>query len=205
MSVEFLLTSFLVVLAPGTGVLITIASGLTHGRLAAMAAAFGCTIGIMPHLLASIVGLAALLHTSALLFQIVKYAGVAYLLYLAWQTLREKGALSLGKETPKEKSAISIAVTAALVNTLNPKLSIFFLAFLPQFIHAEEGAPTFMMLVLGGIFMAMTFVIFAFYGLFAARLRHHILNRPSAMTWFRRGVAGAFTALGAKLAMAENT
>ena len=87
MSIEFLITSLIVVASPGTGVLVTLAAGLSRGTRAAVVAAFGCTLGIVPHMLAAITGLAALLHTSALAFQAVKYAGVAYLLYMAWSTL----------------------------------------------------------------------------------------------------------------------
>ena len=204
MTPEFLLTSLIVVLAPGTGVLITVVAGLSRGPAAALSAAIGCTIGILPHLIASIAGLAALLHTSALLFQFVKYAGVAYLLYLAWQSLRDKGSLSLQQdESVKNKSHLALIVSAAAVNTLNPKLSIFFLAFLPQFVPAETTSVTLAMSGLGAVFMLMTFVVFVFYGVFAARLRHHVLNRPKVMVWFSRGVAGAFAALGARLALAE--
>src|SRR5262252_5479592 len=93
MSLEFLVTSLIVVASPGTGVLFTLAAGLSRGRRASIVAAFGCTLGIVPHMAAAILGLAALLHTSAVAFQAFKYAGVAYLLYMAWNALREQGAL----------------------------------------------------------------------------------------------------------------
>ncbi|WP_169543327.1 LysE family translocator [Sneathiella aquimaris] len=203
MSPEFLITSFIVVLAPGTGVLYTIVSGLSRGRASSVAAAFGCTLGILPHLLASIIGLATLLHTSALLFQGVKYAGVAYLLYLAWKTLQDKGSLSFTNQEPSRKSVISTIVTGFAINCLNPKLSIFFLAFLPQFVPINSPSPTGMMAGLGAIFMVMTFAVFILYGVFAAQLRHQITSRPNVLAWFRRGVAGAFTALGTKLAFTD--
>ncbi|MEP3247714.1 MAG: LysE family translocator [Sneathiella sp.] len=205
MTPEFLLTSLIVVLAPGTGVLYTVVAGLSRGPSAALFAAVGCTLGILPSLIASTIGLAALLHTSALLFQAIKYAGVLYLLYLAWQTLKDKGVLSLqdGEEQTSTKGIWAIIGTGIAINSLNPKLSIFFLAFLPQFIPVGSAAPTLSMIGLGAVFMAMTFVIFVFYGVFAARFRQHVLTRPSVMNWFRRGTAGAFAALGAKLAFAE--
>lgn len=203
MSPEFLITSLIVVAAPGTGVLYTLAAGLSRGSTAAVAAAFGCTLGILPHLGASILGLAAILHSSAALFQVVKFAGVAYLLYLAWCALREKGALSTNTEDKPQKNMGSIALTGGLINILNPKLSIFFLAFLPQFIPAQNPAPTLTMISLGGVFMAMTFVIFVLYGIFAASLRNQVLSRPHIMKWFNRGIAGAFTALSVKLALTE--
>src|SRR6266436_4542114 len=202
MSIEFLVTSLIVVVSPGTGVLYTLATGLSRGSRASVVAAFGCTIGIVPHMAAAIMGLAALLHASALAFQTFKYVGVAYLLYMAWNTLREQGALKVEKEVGA-RSAAQVTVTAILINILNPKLSIFFLAFLPQFVAADESAPLARMLELSGAFMAMTFAVFAVYGLFAAGVRDRIITRPKVMAWLRRSFAAGFAALGAKLALAE--
>lgn len=200
MSPEFLLTALVVVLAPGTGVIYTLATGLTLGKRAAIAAAFGCTLGIVPAMLAAILGLAAVLHTSALAFQVVKFAGVAFLLYLAWQTLRDRGALSLD-QAPRAKTLRKIATRGALINTLNPKLSIFFLAFLPQFLSGTPSTATLEMLTFGGTFMAMTFVVFVLYGTFAATARDRVLSSPRAMIWIRRSFAATFAGLSLKLAM----
>ena len=202
MSVEFLVTSFIVVASPGTGVLYTLAAGLSRGARASVVAAFGCTIGIVPHMAAAIMGLAALLHASALAFQIFKVLGVAYLLYMAWSTLRERGALRVEKEVGA-RSAVQVTVTAILINILNPKLSIFFLAFLPQFMSADASDPLSRMLALSAVFMLMTFVVFVGYGLFAASIRDHVISRPRVLTWMRRTFAGAFAALGARLAFAD--
>jgi threonine/homoserine/homoserine lactone efflux protein len=202
MSLEFLITSLIVVASPGTGALYTLAAGFSRGSRASLVAAFGCTLGIVPHMAAAILGLAALLHASALAFQIFKYLGVAYLLYMAWNTLREHGALKVEKEVDA-RSALQVTVTAILINILNPKLSIFFLAFLPQFVSTDEVHPLSQMLRLSAVFMAMTFVVFAIYGLFAASIREHVISRPRVLTWMRRSFAGAFAALGAKLAFAE--
>jgi threonine/homoserine/homoserine lactone efflux protein len=202
MSVEFLITSFIVVISPGTGVLYTLATGLSRGARASIVAAFGCTLGIVPHLAAAIMGLAALLHTSALAFQIFKYLGVAYLLFMAWSTLRESGALKVERQVGA-RSALQVTVTAILINILNPKLSIFFLAFLPQFISAGEPNALPRMLELSAVFMLMTFVVFVGYGLFAAAIRDHVISRPRVLTWMRRSFAAAFAALGAKLALAD--
>ena len=203
MSIEFLITSFIVIVSPGTGVLYTLAIGLSRGSRASVVAAFGCTIGIVPHMAAAIMGLAALLHTSALAYQTFKYVGVAYLLYMAWNTLREHGALQVQKGDDGKGSATQITVTAVLINILNPKLSIFFLAFLPQFVSADEAHPLSEMLILSGVFMLMTFVVFVGYGLFAAAVRDHVISRPRVLTWMRRTFAAAFAALGAKLAVAD--
>jgi threonine/homoserine/homoserine lactone efflux protein len=201
-SIEFLITSFIVVVSPGTGVLYTLAAGLSRGSRASIVAAFGCTIGIVPHMAAAIMGLAAILHTSALAFQTFKYLGVIYLLYMAWNTLRERGALKVEKEVGT-RSAVQVTVTAILINILNPKLSIFFLAFLPQFVSTGEPSPLSRMLELSAVFMLMTFVVFVGYGLFAASIRDHVISRPRVLTWMRRTFAGAFVALGAKLAFAD--
>ncbi|MGE7469739.1 LysE family translocator [Bosea sp. NPDC003192] len=202
MSLEFLLTSLIIVASPGTGAIYTIAAGLTRGAKASVLASFACTLGIVPHLIAAMLGLAALLHASALAFAIVKYAGVAYLLWMAWQTLKEQGALSVETKADK-RSAWRVLVDGLALNVLNPKLSIFFVAFLPQFIAADEMSPMARMLELSGVFMAMTFVVFALYGLFAAAMRDHVVSRPAVMAWLRRTFAAAFVALGAKLALTE--
>lgn len=202
MSIEFLITSLIVVLAPGTGVIYTVATGLARGGLVSIAAAFGCTLGILPHIAAAVFGLAALLHASALAFQVVKIAGVLYLLYMAWSILRDKGNLSLD-ERVDARSFGKVIVRGFLINILNPKLSIFFLAFLPQFIPANTAAVTMTMIGLGGVFMVMTFVVFIGYGIFAAAVRQHIIDKPNVMAWSRRIFAGTFVALGAKLAFAE--
>ena len=202
MSVEFLVTSLIVVVSPGIGVLYTLAVGLARGARMSVIAAFACTLGIVPHIAAAVLGLAALLHTSALLFQMLKYAGVAYLLYMAWQVLRERGALAV-RDEGRAQSASDIVTTGILINILNPKLSIFFLAFLPQFVSVGDPAPLARMLELSLVFMAMTFAVFVVYGLMAAVVRDYVVSRPRVMTWLRRVFAGAFIALGARLALAE--
>ena len=202
MSISFLLTSLIVIASPGTGVLYTLAAALTKGSRASIAAAFGCTLGIVPHMSAAMLGLAAVLHTSALAFAALKWLGVLYLMVMAWQALRERGALAVDARLDG-RSAKRVIVTGFLINILNPKLSIFFLAFLPQFIAASESHPLMRMLELSAAFMAMTFAVFAVYGLFAASVRDRIVTRPKVMTWLRRAFAGGFAALGARLAFAE--
>jgi len=202
MSLSFLLTSLIVVVSPGTGVLYTLAIALSRGSRASVAAAFGCTLGILPHMLAAMVGLAAVLHASALAFSALKWCGVVYLLYMAWQTLRERGALAV-EERIDEAGRRRVVVTGFLINILNPKLSIFFLAFLPQFIAADEAHKLARMLELSAVFMLMTLVVFVLYGLFAALVRERVVSRPHVMTWLRRAFAGGFALLGARLALAD--
>lgn len=202
MTWSFLLTTLIVVASPGTGVLYTLAVALAQGSRASVAAAFGCTLGIVPQMVGAMLGLAAILHTSALAFAALKWCGVAYLLYMAWQALRESGALAISAEGAR-KSDRRVIATAVLINILNPKLSIFFFAFLPQFIAADEPHPLARLLELSGVFMLMTFVVFAVYGLFAAAVRDRVISRPKVMAWLRRSFAAGFAALGARLALAE--
>jgi threonine/homoserine/homoserine lactone efflux protein len=169
-------------------------------------AALGCTLGILPHIGASIVGLAALLHSSALAFQVVKYLGVAYLLWMAWSVLRSGGALDVNDENAARSAGtpgLRIVVNGFLLNILNPKLSLFFLAFLPQFVPAAAPNPTATLLALAATFMALTFVVFVGYGGFASATRRYVISKPRVLLWLRRGFAGAFGALGLRLALAE--
>ncbi len=199
-SLQFLLTAFVVVIAPGTGVIYTLAIGLGQGRRAVLWAVTGCTLGIVPHFLAAALGLAAVLHTSAVLFNIVKFAGVAYLLYLAWQALRAGGALTVGAERRAEPGWIT-ARRGILINLLNPKLSVFFLALLPPFLSGDPATATAEMAAMGAIFMGLTFGVFLLYGFFAAKARDWLLSSERAMAWLNRSFAGIFALLAGRLAL----
>lgn len=198
-SIEFLITSLIVVLIPGTGVLFTISTGLAQGRKASAYAALGCTAGIVPHLLATIFGLAAIMHTSALAFEVLKIAGVLYLFYLALMTWKDKSGFE-AQALSSRSSAISLATKAFLLNILNPKLTIFFLAFLPQFVSPETISPLGDMLILSAVFMLMTFVVFVIYGLLAHSFRQSVIDSHRVQTWLRRGFALTFAGLGVQLA-----
>lgn len=202
MSIEFLVTSLIVVLLPGTGMLYTVGVSLALGWRKAIAAAVGCTFGIVPSILAAVFGLAVLLHTSALAFQVLKYLGVAYLLYLAVQTLREKGPISFSDKT-YAVSSFALARTGTLINVLNPKLTVFFLAFLPQFVTPGAANATLETLMLGAVFMVMTFVVFVAIAAMAALVRGQILGSQRVMAWLQRGFALSFASLAVKLAVAE--
>ena len=202
MTAAFFVTTLIVVASPGIGVLYTVAAGLSRGRRAGVVAAFGCTLGILPHMAAAITGLAALMYTSSIAFQALKIAGVAYLLFMAVMTLREHGALRVETD-PRERSARDVVVSAVLANLLNPKLSIFFFAFLPQFVRPGDPHHLVRMLELSAVFMLLTFAVFVLYGVCAAAVRNHVLERPSVLRWMRRTFAAGFVALGVKLALAE--
>ena len=202
MDPAFLVTAFVVVASPGTGVIYTLAVALGRGGAASVSAAFGCTLGILPHTAAAILGLAALMHTSAVLFQLVKFVGVLYLLWMAWSTLKQKGLLDAQPDRARISHA-AIVWRGFLLNILNPKLSIFFLAFLPQFVPADAAAPTLTMIWLALVFMAMTFVVFVVYGLMAAQVRGRMLRSPAVMAWLRRTFAAAFALMGLRLALSS--
>lgn len=202
LSLNFFITCLIVVLIPGTGVIFTVSTGLTAGKRASVFAALGCTAGIIPHLLASILGLSALLHTSALAFDMLKYAGVAYLLYVAYATWRDRSAFAVSAP-PALSSARTLMWRGLLMNILNPKLTIFFLAFLPQFVTPGSTAPAVQMLVLSAVFMVMTFAVFVMYGLLANVFRRAVIESPRVQDWLRRSFAAAFAGLGLNLAFAQ--
>jgi threonine/homoserine/homoserine lactone efflux protein len=199
---EFLLTSLIVVLIPGTGVLFTVSAGLTQGRMASVYAALGCTLGIVPHLLATVLGLAAVLHTSALAFEALRLAGVLYLFYVAFATWRDRSAFAVDSRAPRSSRA-RLVVKALLLNILNPKLTLFFLAFLPQFVPADAAHPLATLLGLSGVFMAMTFAVFVVYGLLAHAFRRSVIESSTVQAWLQRSFAAAFAGLGLKLALSE--
>jgi threonine/homoserine/homoserine lactone efflux protein len=202
MSLEFFLTTLIVVASPGTGAIYTIAAGLARGVRASLLAAFACTLGTIPHVAAALTGLAALLHASALAFEFVKYAGVAYLVYMAVQMLRDTGSLRFdGVSTPV--TAGRVLRDGILLNLLNPKLSVFFVAFLPQFIAPGDSQPLLTMAGLSLVFMIVTFVVFALYGVFAGAMRNEVAARPRIVAWLRRSFAAAFGGLALKLALTD--
>ncbi|MFB9431136.1 LysE family translocator [Streptoalloteichus tenebrarius] len=200
MSVEFLVTTLIVVVTPGPGVIYTMAAGLSRGTRAGAVAAFGCTLGIVPHMAAAITGLAALLHTSAVAFQTLKYLGVAYLVYMAWGALRDKGTLTVEEAGNAPRSAAKVIASGVLLNILNPKLTIFFFAFLPQFVNTAEPDAFPAMLELSGVFMLATFLVFVLYGWFAASIRDYVATRPRVLGVIQRVFGVAFLGLAARLA-----
>ncbi|SFO27060.1 Threonine/homoserine/homoserine lactone efflux protein [Cohaesibacter marisflavi] len=206
MTIEFLLTSLFIVITPGTGMIFTLVVTLRRGLRMGLMAALGGTLSIISHITAAVLGLAALLHASAMAFQMVKFAGVAYLLFMAYKMLKDKeqfDADHLDDASVQGPSALGIVRDGILLNLLNPKLSIFFLAFLPQFIDVNTASPMLDMVELGSIFMVMTLLVFALVGVAAASVRDKLLSRPAVMAWLKRGFAATFVALGAKLALTQ--
>ena len=202
-TLEFLITSFIVVLIPGTGVIYTVSTGLVQGRRASVYAALGCTAGILPHLAATVAGLAAIMHTSALAFQVLKIAGVLYLFYVAYATWRDQSAFAVDGQVSRSTAA-GLVAKAFLLNILNPKLTIFFLAFLPQFVDPAAARPLLQLLQLSAVFMAMTFVVFVAYGFIAHAFRKLVVESPRVQKWLRYTFSAAFAGLGARLAATDH-
>jgi threonine/homoserine/homoserine lactone efflux protein len=196
---EFLITTLIVVATPGAGVLYTVAAGLSRGPRASLVAAFACTLGIVPHMIAAVTGLAAIMHASAVAFSIIKWLGVAYLLYLAWKTFRDKSVFDVQADDTKA-SPWRVIVSGVLVNVLNPKLTIFFFAFLPQFVQPGSDGAVLHMVWLSTVFMALTFVVFSVYGVFAAAVRREVISRPRIVAWMRRSFAATYVILAGRLA-----
>lgn len=202
MTIEFLITSFLVVIIPGTGMIYTLACSLSRGWSGSFYGALGSTMSIIPHILAAVLGLAAVMHASAVAFQLVKFAGVAYLLYMAWGIIRDNSTFDI-KGGKDNRSNLKVMYQGTLASILNPKLSVFFLAFLPQFITAETQNPVMQMFLLGFIFMLMTFVVFITVGFAAVTVRDKIISRPTVLLWLKRTFAASFVMLAAKLSLTE--
>ncbi|BBY50630.1 lysine transporter LysE [Mycolicibacterium arabiense] len=200
MTPEFMLTTLIVVASPGAGALFTIAAGIARGWRASLVAAFACTLGIVPHVIAAVTGLAAIMHASALAFSIVKWFGVAYLLYLAWKTFRDQSMFDVETGTA-QTSTVRVIGSGVLVNTLNPKLTIFFFAFLPQFVAPGSADAVASMIWLSAIFMAVTLVVFSAYGVFAAALRRQVISRPRVVSWIRRSFGATYLVLAGRLAV----
>jgi threonine/homoserine/homoserine lactone efflux protein len=198
-SVAFLITAFVVVATPGTGALLTIAAGLRNGPWRSLVTAFGCTLGIIPHLTAAVSGMAALLRAGGVAFDIVRFLGVAYLLYMAWSTWRHTGVLTVQADS-RPLSSARVIVSAVLANLLNPKLTIFFFAFLPQFVSPHAAHPVLQMVGLSVVFMVMTFAVFGVYGIFAGVARTYLIERPAVIRRLQRAFSVAFVGLAGKLA-----
>lgn len=199
---EFLLASLIIVLIPGTGVVYTITTGLTLKWRASLAAATGCTLGIVPHILASILGLSALLNMSAHVFSILKLAGALYLLYLAWNMWREAGTLEIHQKS-FETSLTKIILKAIAINLLNPKLTIFFFAFLPLFISPGSASPTWEMIGLSAVFMAITFIVFALYGILASAISTYLMNSAKAVKRIQQAFSAVLAGFAVQLGLSE--
>jgi len=200
---EFLLTALAVVAVPGTGVIYTVSSGLAGNRRSGAAAALGCTLGILPHLAACILGLSAVMQLGATVFRVLRIAGCLYLLYLAWGLWRSGGTLTLsgGREASGTGKTI---LRGMAINLLNPKLTLFFFAFLPVFLSPESVSPLREMLVLSLIFMGMTLAVFVLYGLLAGSAGRLLAGSKTLSRRLNRSFALIMAAMALKLSLTED-
>lgn len=203
MSVEFLLTSLVVVLIPGTGVVYTVSSAVGGGWRRGLVAAVGCTLGIVPHMLAAMLGLSGIMQAGSAVFEVVRWAGVAYLVFMGVSMIREAGALPLDEGDAPTESVALIVRRGILLNVLNPKLTLFFFAFLPQFLDASPGFFDAKLVGLGGIFMLMTLAVFAAYAYASAAVRDLVLAAPVARRWIERALGALLIGFAARLAFTD--
>jgi threonine/homoserine/homoserine lactone efflux protein len=203
MTVQFLVTSFLVALIPGTGVVYTVSSAVGGGGRRGLYAAVGCTLGILPHMAAAMLGLSGIMQTGATVFEAVRWAGVVYLLFIGLSMLREGGALRMDSDAARSVSMAAVVRRGILLNLLNPKLTLFFFAFLPQFLDADTGLLDARLIGLGGLFMLVTLVVFAGYAYVSAVFRDRVLGAPVARRWVERTIGALLIGFAAKLALTD--
>jgi len=203
MSIEFLLTSLVVVLIPGTGVVYTVSSSISGGWRRGLFAAVGCTLGIVPHILAALLGLSAIMQTGAVVFEVVRWAGVAYLIFIGISMIHNAGTLPLDDGDVSDDTMNRVIWRGILLNILNPKLTVFFFAFLPQFLDAPPGLLDAKLVGLGGVFMLMTLAVFAIYALVSAAVRDLVLAAPVVRKWLERTLGAFLIGFAAKLAFTD--
>jgi threonine/homoserine/homoserine lactone efflux protein len=203
MSVEFLITSLVVVLIPGTGVLYTLSSSIGGGRRRGLFAAIGCTLGIVPHLLAAMLGLSWIMQAGSAVFEVVRWAGVCYLVFVGATMIRDAGKISLDDVDAGPDPVGPVVWRGILLNVLNPKLTLFFFAFLPQFLDASPGLYRLELIWLGGVFMLMTLAVFSVYALASAAFRDLVLGAPVVRRWIERMLGAFLMAFAARLALTD--
>ena len=196
----FLITSLIIILMPGTGVVYTISTGIMNGRHKSIIAAFGCTLGIVPHLCVSISLTSMLMQMNNTVFMIMRYVGAAYLIYMGVGMILSKDRIQFQEETETE-GALTIIRRGILINLLNPKLTLFFFSFLPQYVRGTEGAFVIQSVVLGIAFMIMTFVVFAIYGLLSGTARGWISGSEKRISVLQRIFGTVFIGFALKLAL----
>jgi threonine/homoserine/homoserine lactone efflux protein len=203
MSIEFLLTSLVVAAIPGTGVVYTVSSSIGGGRRRGLVAAIGCTLGIVPHILAAMLGLSAIMQAGSVVFEVVRYAGVAYLVFIGVSMIRDAGALQLEDRNGSIEPTGRVVWRAILLNLLNPKLTLFFFAFLPQFLDASRGPLDMSVIWLGAVFMLETLAVFAVYACASAAVRNLVLAVPVLRQWIERSLGALLIGFAAKLAFTD--
>lgn len=197
----FLMASMALTIAPGPDNIFVMTQGITRGRKPAIVTALGMCSGISVHTIAAAFGISAVFYSSAVAFNMVKYAGAAYLLYLAYRTMKERSAVTFSGADDRNGSALF--KRGFIMNVLNPKVALFFLAFLPQFVTPDARYFPLQMLLLGFIFMVQAVIIFCLIGYFSGSIGRFLLSRPEVARRLDWLTAGVFASLGIRLAFAE--
>jgi len=197
--VLFVATSLLLIATPGQDMILVMSRSIAQGAAAGVATAAGVSVGLVGHTVLATLGLGAILRTSEWLFVALKLVGAAYLLYLGFGLLRTRhGALALGAVSPRPLG--KLFVDGAFSNLSNPKIAVFYFAFLPQFVSPSAQQPTLTIFALGMAFAVLTFMIKAPVGLFAGALSGWLRSRPGVLTWVYRSSGAILMGLGVKLA-----
>lgn len=197
----FLCASAALTLSPGPDNIFVVTQGIAHGRKHAILVALGMCSGVSVHTAMAAFGISALFYSSVVAFSIIKYVGAAYLLYLAYKTLKARSSIKLASAV--DLSSVALFKRGFIMNVLNPKVAMFFLAFLPQFVAPNAGHISLQMLILGGIFMLQAVLFFSLIGYFSGSIGNFLLSKPTIAKYFDWLTAGVFAALGVRLAFAE--
>lgn len=184
--VYFIAASAALTLLPGPDILFVITQSISQGKKAGIVTASGLCTGVLAHTTAAALGISALVYKSALAFEIVKYAGAAYLLYLAWKALKESEEL-VSSAPVRETDAFALYRRGIFMNVLNPKVALFFLAFLPQFVNIDSGNVPMQMIFLGIIFMVQAWLIFSAISVFAGTIGEKIIQKPRIGRYIKWG------------------
>ncbi len=196
----YLAACMVLTVAPGPDNILVVSLGLARGRRPAVLAAWGMVSGVLVHTLAVAAGISAVIAASELAFTVIQYAGAAYLIYLAWRIVRERGGGPAAAADHAPVGLWALYRRGFLMNVLNPKVAIFFLAFLPGFAKPDLAMPVWLqMVVLGLVFMAQALVIFTTFALFAGMLGEMIARKPWLQRMFDWLTAGVFVAVAVGL------
>lgn len=200
--VYFVAASVALTLLPGPDIIFVLTQSISRGKLAGMATASGLCTGLLFHTSAAAMGVSAILYRSALAFSILKYAGAVYLLYLAFKALKEGEAL-ISSNASEERNISLLYRRGIFMNLLNPKVSLFFLAFLPQFVNLEAGNVPSQMIFLGIVFLVQALIVFFLVSVLAGYISIRILERPGIGKYVNRAKAGIFSVIGLELALSS--
>lgn len=199
----FLIASALLTIAPGPDIVYVLTRGITQGRRAGFAAALGFATGVIFHTALAVLGIAALIRSSEFAFSLVRYAGAAYLIYLGVRTLMSQGALQVGSDNTRI-SLWSVYKQSVIGNALNPKVTLFFLSFLPQFINVNAGNVELQMVSLGVLFMLQTVLIFGAIAFFSGSIGDRLRSNPAIANRLNIFAGAVFIALGIRVAWPES-